>query len=232
MKDAALVVALAFVTVTGGCGGGGDQVAAASQAPHLGHAQFATNDSSTAGEAFDDDAVMGEPSLDVDLVPPAGLGTAQASCSGTNLTPDADNLAAVRKATLCLLNAERTSRGLRALRLNSDLALAALRHSRDMVKNKYFAHTSPPGVTFVQRIRKTGYFDGYKSWTAGENLAWGAGSSATPAEIVRAWMNSTGHRANILNGKFRQTGFGIVIGLPVNGYTSGATYSNEFGKRS
>jgi uncharacterized protein YkwD len=218
-----------------GCAG---HDAAPAGQPRIATAVLASNDPSGFGvEVRNPRAVsgqvVGEPLLQtLDLAPPVGLGSAQASCSGTNLTPTGDNLTAVRKATLCLINAERKARGLVALRLNSNLATAAIRHSRDMVKKKYFAHTTPSGVTFDQRIRNAGYMSGYTRWTVGENLAWGAGGAATPAEIVQAWMESTHHRANILNAKFRQAGFGIVVGLPVSGYSSGATYSNEFGRRS
>jgi uncharacterized protein YkwD len=228
---------LALVVALSGCGGEHESSLARAGQPHVGEAVVGTNDPAGSGVELGDQQPgagyrTGEPLLDsLDLAPPVGLGTAQASCSGTRLVPNAENLTAVRKATLCLINAERKARGLVALRLNSELALAAVRHSRDMVKNKYFAHTSPSGATFVQRIKKAGYMTRYTSWTVGENLAWGAGTPATPAEIVRAWMQSRAHRANILNGKFRHAGFGIVVGVPVSGFSGGATYSNEFGRR-
>jgi uncharacterized protein YkwD len=228
---------LLLALLQAGCGGGRRESAPATP-PRVGDAVVASNDVSHSGVKFAGPRaaaghVTGRPVFgSLKLAPPVGLGSTQASCAGTNLVPNADNVSAVRRATLCLLNAERKARGLVALRLNSQLALAAIRHSRDMVNNKYFAHTSPSGVTFVRRIRKAGYMNGYTSWTIGENLAWGGGTYATPAAIVRAWMQSPEHKANILNGRYRQAGFGIVIGLPVRGSSSGATYSNEFGKRA
>src|SRR4051812_15578406 len=62
------------------------------------------------------------------------------------------SLAAARSATLCLLNAERRAHGERRLRINRKLRLAAEQHARDMVRNHYFAHDTPSGQSFVQRI--------------------------------------------------------------------------------
>ena len=66
----------------------------------------------------------------------------------------------------------------------------------------------------------------------GENLAWGSGERSTPRSIVRAWMNSAGHRHNILNGRFREIGIGVVDSSPVSTANRGATYTTTFGSRS
>ena len=139
------------------------------------------------------------------------------------------SLRAARSATLCLLNRARRSHHLGRLRFNHKLALAGLRHARDMVDNRYFSHDAPSGQDFVQRIMSTDYVPAAASWVLGENLAWGDKHESTPREIVRAWMRSPDHRRNILNGKFREIGIAIVVGAPLDGVTQAATYATEFG---
>lgn len=139
------------------------------------------------------------------------------------------SLRAARSATLCLLNHERAKHHERRLRFNHKLALAGLRHARDMVQKRYFAHTAPSGQDFVQRILKTDYVPAAASWFLGENLAWGNGTASTPRQIVKAWMHSPEHRHNILTRGFRQIGIAIVVGAPVNGVPQAATYATEFG---
>jgi uncharacterized protein YkwD len=157
-----------------------------------------------------------------------GIGAAD-SCPEVELMPAADNLERVEATTLCLLNAERTDRGLVALALNGRLARAALGHARDMVARTYFSHESLNGATFKDRIDATGYLPNAQRWVIGENLGWGTGSLATPRAIVNAWMNSAGHRANILKPEYREIGFGTVVGNPQRSDGSGATYGTEFG---
>jgi uncharacterized protein YkwD len=130
--------------------------------------------------------------------------------------------------TLCLINGERRAHGVRALRSDAKLYRAAIRHSRDMVATRYFAHESRNGARFSSRIARTGWMNGRGRWSVGENLAWGSGSRATPRAIVAAWMHSAGHRANMLNPRFHVIGIGIVSGAPV-GSNGGATYTTDFG---
>ena len=139
------------------------------------------------------------------------------------------SLKAAQRATLCLLNAQRRLHHEPRLRLNQRLTLAGMRHARDMVARKYFAHNAPSGQNFVQRIFDTHYVPASASWTLGENLAWGPESTSTPREIVTAWMNSPDHRANILTARFREIGIAIVVGAPVSGVGAAATYDTEFG---
>jgi uncharacterized protein YkwD len=153
-------------------------------------------------------------------------------CANAGVEPNGSNLAAMRRATLCLLNRQRTRHGLRKLRANRPLRHVAQRYARTMVAKTFFDHVSPSGSTFVQRIERSRYLKGFRGYSLGENLAWGGGVLATPRRIVRAWMDSPGHRANILNGSYRDLGVGIVIGVPVAGGGSGATYVNEFGSRA
>jgi uncharacterized protein YkwD len=126
---------------------------------------------------------------------------------------------------LCLINQERGQAGLAALGDNGQLQSAAQAHSEDMVANGYFAHESQNGTDPGARIAATGY--GASAW--GENIAWGTGSQSTPAQIVQNWMNSPGHRANILTAGFSESGIGVAMGNPTG--NGGATYTHDFGTR-
>jgi uncharacterized protein YkwD len=150
--------------------------------------------------------------------------SALAACANTDVAPG--DPAAV-DATLCLLNKERTSRGLGTLTEISSLEKAADKYAADMVSRRFFDHVSPGGGTFMDRIKAAGWAPS-GSWTAGENIAWGTGELGTPASIVDGWMHSAGHRANILNGAFNQIGIGIADGAPQDGVDDGGTYVTDF----
>jgi uncharacterized protein YkwD len=151
-------------------------------------------------------------------------------CANANLMPTADNLDAVRAAVLCLHNQIRASKGLPTLHDNAKLRKAAAGHSDDMVTEGYFDHTAPDGDTFVDRILSARYAKQTDGWSLGENLAWGTGSFATPRGAVQAWMESPGHKANILKRSYREMGVGVVLGVPVSD-AAGATYTVDFGVR-
>lgn len=176
------------------------------------------------------------PLLTAAAIAVAGPAAASAAphCAGAHLMPTTRNAHAIRHATLCLLNAQRSSHGLRRLHGQRALRHAAKRYSRTMVRHGFFGHVSPSGATMVTRVRHTPYLRHARGWSLGENLAWGAGRSATPARIVTAWMHSPGHRANILNPSFRQIGIGVVRGAPRRAGASiaAATYTTDFGRRS
>jgi uncharacterized protein YkwD len=154
-------------------------------------------------------------------------------CANVNVKPTRANLEIVRAAVLCLHNAERARNGLPRLSENPRLRRAAARHALNMVAAHFFDHTTPAGATMVDRIRRTGYTAGARSWTVGENIAWGTGRLATAAQIHRSWMKSPGHRANILQRSFREIGIGIETGVPVqlSAAQAGATYTADFGAR-
>jgi uncharacterized protein YkwD len=161
------------------------------------------------------------------LAAPAALpapALAGGTCAGASARPTPASAAEFSGTTLCLLNRERSHHGLGGLRSNGRLALAAWRHSRDMAQHNYFAHGD-----FVGRLQAAGYFRGRRSWSVGENIAWGSGTNATPRSIVWMWMHSPGHRANILNGSFHEIGVGLVAGAPVPGVRGAATYTTDFG---
>ena len=81
------------------------------------------------------------------------------------------------------------------------------------------------------RIRSAHYLSGASTWTVGENIAWGSYDYATPRSIVRSWMHSPPHRANILRSQFRDIGIGLSRGAPVRGQARAATYATDFGAR-
>lgn len=100
-----------------------------------------------------------------------------------------------------LVNEQRAKNGLSPLTLNWELSRVARYKSEDMARNRYFSHTSPTYGTPFEMIRSFGL--SYRS--AGENIAYG---QRTPAAVMDAWMNSSGHRANILNASYTQIGVG------------------------
>jgi uncharacterized protein YkwD len=155
---------------------------------------------------------------------------ASQQCADADLEPSPDNLDRVRAAIVCLHNEVRAEHGLPALREHARLRRAAVGHSRDMVADRFFEHTTPAGVTMVERILRARYVRRNQGWALGENLAWGTGSLATARGAVRAWMGSPGHRANILRRTYRELGVGIVLGVPVSD-AAGATYTVDFGVR-
>ena len=102
-----------------------------------------------------------------------------------------------------LVNVERAKRGLGELTYDWELSRVARIKSQDMHDNRYFSHTSPTYGSPFQMMKSFGI--SYRS--AGENIARG---QATPQAVVNAWMNSSGHRANILNSSFTHIGVGYV----------------------
>jgi uncharacterized protein YkwD len=157
-----------------------------------------------------------------------GVG-AGAACANPGIAPAADTLTATIDATLCLLNGERADRGLPPLAANAQLATAGTAYAQDLVAGSYFSHTGRDGSDVLDRIKRVGYIPRGAAWALGENLAWGTGALATPESIMQAWMNSPGHRDNILNAEYREIGIGIVLGNPAQADGAGATYATEFG---
>jgi uncharacterized protein YkwD len=133
----------------------------------------------------------------------------------------------------CLINDERASYGLQPVAPSGQLRDAAVSHSREMISESYFEHTSPAGLTFMSRIEQTGYMRGARTWTVGENLVWGTGPLSTPQALVTAWMNSPPHRENLLRSTYREIGLAALPGTPVsNSDLTGVTVSSEYGFRT
>jgi len=167
------------------------------------------------------------------LGPPAAgaQSPAPSSCPNTDLLPAWDNLSQAEAATLCLVNQERALHSRAPLRSQSQLSDAANDYSVAMVRQRFFAHTTPDGQTLRDRIAATGYLRPAGVWALGENIAWGSGQLASPRNIVAAWMASPPHRSNLLDREFDRAGIGITVGLP-DGSSHGATYTLDFGERT
>lgn len=115
------------------------------------------------------------------------------------------NVTNYEKEVVRLINEIRVKNGLSELTYDWELSRVARYKSQDMKDNRYFSHTSPVYGSPFQMIKNFGI--SYRS--AGENIAKGY---ATPQAVVNAWMNSEGHRANILNASFTRIGVGYVAG--------------------
>lgn len=115
------------------------------------------------------------------------------------------SVTAFEQEVIRLVNEIRVENGLKALSYDWELSRVARIKSQDMKDNRYFAHNSPVYGTPFQMMKNFGI--SYRS--AGENIAKGY---ATPQAVVNAWMNSSGHRANILNANYTHIGVGYVAG--------------------
>lgn len=155
------------------------------------------------------------------------------ACQDGDLKPTAENLDRIRAATLCLVNRERTTRGENALRTDAHLAQAAQAHTDSMSGGDYFDHAGPGGQSPLDRMRAAGYiYSSRIGYEIGENLAWGTGNLSTPRAIVAAWMASPGHRANILDPRYRDTAIGVSAQPPrslAHGQPGGI-YTQDFGR--
>ncbi|MFJ8815147.1 CAP domain-containing protein [Amycolatopsis thermoflava] len=126
--------------------------------------------------------------------------TTRRTTTTTKSTPRADTSLAGQ--VLALVNAERTAAGCGPLSTDSRLATAAQKHSDDMSARGYFSHTTPEGVSFADRIKAAGYPS-----PGAENIAKG---STTAEQTMEMWMNSDGHRRNILNCSYTKLGVGVA----------------------
>jgi len=154
-----------------------------------------------------------------------------ASCAGPSvLAAGADVVADSRVDTvLCLVNGERTRRGLSSLKLSRTLSRSASNHSENMAISKFFSHVTPGGETLRQRVVRAGYA---RNSIVGETIGWGIELSGTPTELVRSFMSSASHRTIILDRRYREVGVGFAMAVPMTDMTGdGATLTLNFGRR-
>jgi len=136
------------------------------------------------------------------LAPGSALGAA--ACSGAD-KPTADlSKGKARDAVACLFNAERSARNVRT---NRHLEKVAQSHTETMRQTNCFLHQCPGELSLDRRVKRTGYSS---SPYVGEVLIQYP-SQATPQDVVKAWMNSSPHRAVITNGRFRDVGVGLSV---------------------
>lgn len=139
----------------------------------------------------------------IKAVYPNSSGTGSTGSSGGQTTT-IGSMSADEKETFNLVNQQRINNGLQALKVDEEVQRVARIKAQDMVDNNYFSHNSP---TYGSPFDMLNSFKiSYRS--AGENIAGNSSNSAA----VTAWMNSSGHKANILNSSFNYTGVGVVNG--------------------
>lgn len=150
----------------------------------------------------------GRYNLEVNLVPKAAEPARSPDIAPTPVLPPnpigsnpAPSQAQFAQEVLTLTNRFRATQGLAALTLNKELVVAADRHSADMLSQDYFDHTGRNGSKPWDRAGAVGY----TASTIGENIAAGYG---TAASVVQGWINSPGHRANLLNFRYTEMGLG------------------------
>ena len=124
------------------------------------------------------------------------------SSNDTGTSQNTSSLNTDEKEVFDLINAQRTKNGLSTLKVDSEVQNVARIKAQDMVDSNYFSHNSPIYGSPFEMLNK--FKVSYK--TAGENIAGNSSNSAA----VTAWMNSSGHKANILNSSFNYTGIGVV----------------------
>lgn len=160
---------------------------------------------------------------------PAAARSEAAQCRGSDTPAFKQDARSAREATLCLINRERTSRGLHSLHFDRHQQEAASRHSRLMVQKHCFSHQCSGERDIVGRLEATGYLPCNCNWSIAENIAYGTGDTSSPRSIVDAWMGSSEHRINILNKEFEAVGIGIGRGSPESSDDNAATYTMDFG---
>jgi uncharacterized YkwD family protein len=142
-----------------------------------------------------------QPTQQAPTAQPAPKAPAATPTEQAKTTQPTAGISATEQKVIDLTNAERRKAGLKDLIGDTKLSSVARTKSNDMQKNGYFSHTSPTYGSPFDMMRDFGVT--YQ--TAGENIAQG---QRTPEEVVNAWMNSEGHRKNILNGAFTHIGVG------------------------
>lgn len=138
---------------------------------------------------------------------------AAALLGGAHPAAAADSTAELRTAVVKLTNVARANKGCGPLTANAQLTTAAQRHAKDMAAKGYFSHTSADGTSWDARIRSAGF-----KKPGGENIAQGF---KTPARVLQAWLESPGHRRNILDCAFTSIGVGFT--------TDGGYWVQDFG---
>ncbi|WP_258904414.1 CAP domain-containing protein [Actinokineospora sp. UTMC 2448] len=213
-----LVPAVLFALATGAGTAGVTTVLAAPSVEDTTPSPVAMNLTSPAGtQTAPPSTAAPSPTTAATSAKPSGTTTVKATTT-TSAKPTTTTTAAestepttepaltVDAEVLAIVNDERAENGCAPVKLDARLAAAGQGHSEDMAEKDYFSHTSLDGRTFVDRAKA----EGYRSPGA-ENIARG---QRTPEQVMDAWMNSPGHRANILNCDLKTMG----IGLETDGY--------------
>jgi uncharacterized protein YkwD len=145
--------------------------------------------------------------------------------------PQTDRAASAAQQTAamrCMVNFARKAAGVSPLlATNTKLNTSAQRKADDILRCQQFSHTAC-GRPFAFHMQQARYATGCHG--VAENIAWGSGSYGSVRSIMSGWLNSAGHRANILNARMREQGIGLVTGT-MSGYRGAAVWVNHFGYR-
>lgn len=152
------------------------------------------------------------------------------ACPDADASPATASLPRLRASVTCLLRQERTHLGAGSVRRDARLARAGTHQASQMVRSGFFGHVSPAGEALTDRLGLAGWIPARGTWDAGEILAWGTDSGATPAAFVAAWIKSPTHFSVLRDGGFDRIGVGLVRGTP-GGDPAGLTAAVEFGHR-
>lgn len=136
---------------------------------------------------------------------PVVVGTTAPPPPSTTAPPAPSEAEALAAEVVRLANLERVAAGRSALTVHPAVTAAAVAHSQDQASRQRMGHTGSDGSSAGDRLTRAGY--AWRTW--GENVAVG---QRTAADVVGAWMGSSGHRANILNASFTTIGIGVVTG--------------------
>ncbi len=151
-----------------------------------------------------------------------------AGCPGADKGPRKISSKKAAELVVCLVNKQRSKRGMSKLSYNRELAGAARSHSKQMQKTDCFDHICPGEAALAGRYQRSDYLPCSCSWGIGENIAWGSGGKGSPRWIVKAWMGSSMHRANIL-GSYEHAAAGVRWGSPQHRSAHAGTYTLDFG---
>jgi uncharacterized protein YkwD len=232
------VLAVVLAVVVAGCGGdedteggSGTGLTATPTAPPAAQGEGSLGDATFADGGETEEVIAGAVPITPATTKAAGGNRRLPRCPNDTVTITAGTRARAEASATCLVNKVRRRSGRRGLESNPKLADAARKHATDMVQQHFFSHVSPGGTTATARVRSTGYLSGAGRPQVGENIAWGSGTFSTPAAIVQSWMNSRGHRQNVLRRSYREAGLAIAVGAPVSAGGDAGTYVQAFGRR-
>lgn len=150
-------------------------------------------------------------------------------CGGSQQTNTSLTTNTQEWVMLCMHNYARAKAGRAGFRRSSMLQTSSDAKTVDMMRCKVLSHVAC-GRDALYHIKRVGYTN-CGSWRAGENIAWGSGSYGSVRSIMTRWVNSSGHRTNILNSGFKDIGFGVRKGS-FSGYSNAQVWTTNLGSRS
>jgi uncharacterized protein YkwD len=165
------------------------------------------------------------------LLSTPGTASASTACPGDESVPTAVTAPDAAKALVCDINVVRGRYDLAPLRWSNTVARPAQSFAEELAGRHSISHLSADGATPKDRIFATGYFDGFPAWLVLENVDWGSYAYATPLATVVGWMESTEHRANLLDPQAQEIGVGVTQGELAGRPSSGTFYVADLAAR-